>query len=472
MTDLKNTVWTITKDLSEVEPEAQHRLKLNHSILMSDGRKYTNHKDFYIRAYSSYGGYPKGDFYSFADYDSGDTTNVKLVKGCCIAITGGEASTDPYLINWFYENAVEVSMKLECSIDYDDEWIQEDCHWKYDRIFTFTCKLYLGDLTDITTGSVLPGSSYTSRAFNISFEENHADYKFITVQPKVKTYQVPFNENYTRKLEVLTYTARASTLVNYMNRDSAGDLTVTLKIGTLSTEGIRQDSIIQEIIPYQVPPKQITKVTPSLVVSNPGELKITWTKPDVYNDDSDSVHGYCVEVDSCPAEGVTGTFSPVKGLKWDEEQLEVGKYVLVKDPNYTKLTFDSTVYSQEEITNGEFTFGSDTTTREFYIANPDTTEFYFKPKDIGINSGDLYQITVYPYCVYSQYYEEGETVPQPSAFLAGTATIGTNKISKGVVRVKTTGGWVEGQVWVMTDKGWKQAEAVYTKTADGWKEAQ
>lgn len=43
----------------------------------------------------------------------------------------------------------------------------------------------------------------------------------------------------------------------------------------------------------------------------------------------------------------------------------------------------------------------------------------------------------------------------------------------GIVRVKvdsTT--WKEGQVWVKTSDGWKEAESILTKTTDGWKESQ
>jgi hypothetical protein len=92
---------------------------------------------------------------------------------------------------------------------------------------------------------------------------------------------------------------------------------------------------------------------------------------------------------------------------------------------------------------------------------PTTEQFYFIPKTLGILPGSSYQIRIYPYSHY-----EGALISTK-----GTDS-GIIDVPKGIVRVKTANGWVEGQVWVMTESGWKNAEVIYAKTADGWKEAQ
>ena len=91
------------------------------------------------------------------------------------------------------------------------------------------------------------------------------------------------------------------------------------------------------------------------------------------------------------------------------------------------------------------------------------------------NRGDKYKFVIYPHSRYEGYYLVG----------AG-ANSDLNEVSKGVVRVKTDKGWIEGQVWVCIndvtqetpDKPkWVAAEVLYVATAgeDGkisWKEAQ
>jgi hypothetical protein len=42
----------------------------------------------------------------------------------------------------------------------------------------------------------------------------------------------------------------------------------------------------------------------------------------------------------------------------------------------------------------------------------------------------------------------------------------------GIVHIKVGSQWQEGQVWIKTNSGWKEAETVNVKTASGWKESQ
>jgi hypothetical protein len=40
----------------------------------------------------------------------------------------------------------------------------------------------------------------------------------------------------------------------------------------------------------------------------------------------------------------------------------------------------------------------------------------------------------------------------------------------GLLRVNTPDGWEEGQAFVMTENGWKEASSVFIKLENGWKE--
>ena len=50
--------------------------------------------------------------------------------------------------------ATTIDIALGCNIDYDDEWLQEDCHWKYKRFFNLTWTLNHGEIKD-STGTTL-----------------------------------------------------------------------------------------------------------------------------------------------------------------------------------------------------------------------------------------------------------------------------------------------------------------------------
>jgi hypothetical protein len=91
-----------------------------------------------------------------------------------------------------------------------------------------------------------------------------------------------------------------------------------------------------------------------------------------------------------------------------------------------------------------------------------STTIEFNPVDLGFAPGDYIKVSIWAYT------KDG----------TGTQKWGDPKTSEeklvrnaGVVRVKTAGGWKEGQVWVKTTEGWKEAETVYAKTANGWKES-
>jgi hypothetical protein len=225
-----------------------------------------------------------------------------------------------------------------------------------------------------------------------------------------------------------------------------------------------------------------------LVADNPGEIRCFWENPNSVEHNHydpecevDEVNGYCVELfhrteaeAKADPTGQTG-FEKVGFLKWNADELNKDNYKITSD-NIDVLANDF-VLAEDEVVYLNKHPGT-----ELDIPDPNKTEFWFTPKyfkirkfgeeDSKIMPGDEYQFVIYPYNVYSTYLDESGR-PQPSAYLTNEGSQSERKkISKGIVRVKTADSWVEGQVWVMTVNGWKQAEAVYAKTENGWKEAQ
>ena len=338
---------------------------------------------------------------------------------------------------------------VECSVDFDDEWIQEDCHWDYKRFFIITWKIWSGPLKDISTGNITGlGQIYSSKLLyyrldNINYNQ--------AVSPEHYNRQVDenakWNSQYTRKLETFTYRLDFSSVADDVllaARTSEGWLPISA-FATLDSSSDKLGLITNSDYYLELPPERITNlnialVSNSLITTDPSELRCSWNKPNIaggYNGNSgvDSVDGYCIEFEHKPASAED--FQYLTGLAWVDG---VDRYLL-------KKTDDSNI--------------------EVYLENPapdadkTPTEFYFNPKHLGVKPGDEYQITIYPYSHF-----EG-------ALLAAEGTEPKNgKVPKGIVRVKVSkDSWAEGQVWVMTDKGWKEAESIYTRTNSGWTEA-
>lgn len=55
---------------------------------------------------------------------------------------------------------------------------------------------------------------------------------------------------------------------------------------------------------------------------------------------------------------------------------------------------------------------------------------------------------------------------------SGTTSVTGTVANAGVVRINTSSGWKEGQVYVKVSSGWVEAETVSVKTSSGWKESQ
>jgi hypothetical protein len=370
-------------------------------------------------------------------------------------------------------------IKVEYSVDFDDEWLQEDCHWKYDRFFILTWKIWSGDITNINTGEVSPGISYS---YNNDDKKRKLYYRIGTGNNvQIYSYKTTVNNNakwgegLTRKLETFTYRLNLSSIdIDKLlaARTPEGWLPITLY--TEITDDSSTPHKFKEFTYdyYLKLPPSLPEILPiELVTNNPGEVKCTWNQPEeTYS--CDDAEGYCIEIFHCPEK--ESEFTKLDGLRWNEASLGNGKYYIEKIPDYKEVAFTEPTTTIDEDT--EITFVAKNPKSELFIWKPIEKpenykpEFYFMPKELDIKPGDKYLFRVYPYNVYSAYLDEN-SLPQPSSFLTNEGATKESKVSKGVVRVRTSSGWVEGQVWVCTEKGWTMAESVYTKTETGWKEA-
>ena len=327
--------------------------------------------------------------------------------------------------------------ELICSIESDYSFEQKDCHWELIRFFRLTW--------DKSEGAVLYYrlGEYTGNIY---------DYKSIDT---AKVYTKYNSYIYELPISTFSYDELAAA------RDSEGWITLTVYNGSKYKTFTK--FYLLELPPVQVGSATAEKIiTPEYVTNNPGEIKVHWSDKSFIELDGsdaenspDSLDGYSIELFYKPEKATE--FIQLKGITWDTEELAKGIYKLIKDPNYSE---PAGVANSEN----EASFVSAHTMSEVYIENPLSTNFYFTPKTLGILPGSEYQIKVYPYSHY-----EGALI---SSTEAESDII---KVPKGIVRVFNGTAWVEGQVWVMTEKGWVEAESIYTMTDDGtgkgvWKE--
>jgi hypothetical protein len=343
--------------------------------------------------------------------------------------------------------------KLECLVDFDYDLIQDDCHWYLDRYFRFTFKVLDTELLKNNT----PEFYYSFG----DYQEVPTGKAYLDYYSKVPSSYLIYNKNNTWIYHLRVSGMNQIQLANL--RDTAGNLKVTALIrvgGNIAHETFSQYLELPPTLAAKKPGTDLTNVQTDYVKANPGEFVCTWSPATVVTCGAneitgvDTVDGYSIEVFRQP-EGSKEIFQ-VKGLTWDAFELACGIYKLIKDPSYEEADFSSSPDVSKD-----FSLKSNHTKSEVRIENPLKTEFFFIPKTLGILPGDSYQIRIYPYSHY-----EGALISTK-----GTASDGID-VPKGIVRVKTASGWVEGQVWVMTESGWKNAEVIYAKTADGWKEAQ
>jgi hypothetical protein len=355
-----------------------------------------------------------------------------------------------------------MSDKVRYSIDFNDEWIQEDCHWKLDRIFTISCELLDSSIKNPKLEYTLladgAAALYMGSSTNIYNNKIVCTAKLSDSRLEFDRYSDPENQNPDYNINTIDF-IELLCRVNANGSYIGGDYNKSFSI-------------------VKAPPKmyQDTELTIGYVVDNPGEVKCSW-KP--YQDlfkNSGNLRGYNIELYHRQA-GKTSEadFERVGFLKWDEESRSEGIYKLVVD---SELEDSYTPIAGEEV------YMNLNPGTELYIPDPNITEFYFTPKyfkirkfnneDTQINPGDEYEFRIYPYNIYSSYleYTDGNNAnAYPSSFITYDGTYSDPiKVPKGIVRVKVGEDWKEGQVWVMKGGQWKEAQAVYVKTSAGWKE--
>ena len=105
-----------------------------------------------------------------------------------------------------------------------------------------------------------------------------------------------------------------------------------------------------------------------------------------------------------------------------------------------------------------------------YDTDSSTPSFTVYPDKQGFEVGDTVSILVHAYTRYGANNERtGETNCLFSSYIMSDSYEVQNA---GIVQVRTTSGWHEGQVWVRSASGWHEAETVQIRAASGWKESE
>lgn len=338
--------------------------------------------------------------------------------------------------------------QLNCSIEYDDSWEQIDCHWKVNRFFRLTWDKADGYYLYYRLGDYIDGLK---------------NYKSIDTS---KVYTTQSSYIYELPFSAFSYEELAAA------RDTDGWITLTVYNGS-------KYKTFTKFYLLELPPVQAESADPEKIItaepvtSRPGEIKVYWSADYFIELDGsseenspDSLDGYCIEVFRCPQEldpANAENFTKLDGLQWEDADPETGMpttavYKLIRIPVNVEVTAPEVsgdpVISYTNLNPG----------REAYIETPLLTEFYFEPEKLGINRGDFYKFRIYPYSHYEGALLSSEEIES-----------GYGQVPKAIVRVKTATGWAEGLVYVMVDDGtgqgvWREADSIYVKTADGWKE--
>ncbi len=333
---------------------------------------------------------------------------------------------------------------LKCFIEVEDEWIQEGCHWKTDKVIIFTYKI--------------PDTySDSSKLFYYRLSESDS---FTLIDSEVKQLN---STTYCYELKLSSLLAD-DFLLNKLNDNS-------LKIGSKIEINNRTISAEASFDYYYTLPPKSENLQVALNRKSADHIVCSWNSPEDLPDNNPSLAGYCVEL-FCKKKG-KDSFTQIKNLSFSAD------YKLIEN------TINNDPVS-EELNEGITTYVGLGSSLEAYIKDPNQLEFYFRPRDFSIEKDDFFMIKVYPYIVYGCYLDlkTGQPCLKHSGLLTSvTEELGGNssevmKFTLGTVRVKTTDSWVEGQVWVCvadetspTGVKWKEADSIYTKTTDGWKES-
>lgn len=197
---------------------------------------------------------------------------------------------------------------------------------------------------------------------------------------------------------------------------------------------------------------------------------ITWSRGTQANDSS-PIEGYRIRIykgaNTIPIKDSSGTIiasETSKGNKdycydFENPAWTIVQYVVADDDERDSIIPANKVASYDFNGNGRLDAGD-----SVYVQtnNLDTT-FTIDPVQNGFVAGDTVKIMLHAYTrngLGSKLWSSGV---YSSVFTVQNA---------GVMRVKTSSGWKEGQVYVKVDGGWKEADVVKVKTSAGWKESE
>lgn len=371
------------------------------------------------------------------------------------------------------------SLKLACSVDFDEDWIQatgqSSCHWNCARYFDFTCKIFNGDIysNKECTTVLTPGASINKVEFYYCFgpyKEVSNTLSYYTMIPStdisvVTTTSVDHELSTFRKVSTYNYQLYFSSFTDTQLATLYASGCVTVYVKATDSAGAVYNA--HYTLPYSL--EASPKITGEVFVKKLSSRKFlcSWPKAEEAFENS-PVAGYCFELKHRPAG--TSSYKNVGNLALTTDTN--GDYKVIKTvPESTEIKIPKALDGEDPIES----YIGEGASREVYLPGPDTTSVYFDPQEFGIESKDLFKVTIYPYIVYSSYtkYDSQGKVEsiEPSALLSGNSISSPGEDgTTGLVRIKTSNGWKEGQVWVKTSSGWKEASIIYTKTASGWKE--
>jgi len=361
-------------------------------------------------------------------------------------------------------------LKLECDVDFDNIWLQDNCHWAYDSSFSFTWSISGGNIFDsvgtfIKQGAVLDRiDTYyrTGPYVEVPYGQVMKDYGYRSIaaiasqtKEKVTTYQgltENLNKIAFRKTTTYSSVIDISELLNKNKQELVDNKCITICCKAIDTDGKAYLTYKELPVYLSFPPTEIAEEDIEVKKISSKKIICSWKN---YNKTSD-VEGYGIEM-RYRAEGDVG-FTRIKNLGVVADGEGVHKLIKTSYLLNANLAAPEVGADEEPIV----TYANQDHGLEAFISGADSTSFYFDPTEFGIKNKDILRITIYPYNAYS--------ITDSLITKSGT-TYTSEALNAGIVRVKTAGGWKEGQVWVKTVSGWKEATGVYTKTSAGWKES-
>jgi hypothetical protein len=365
-------------------------------------------------------------------------------------------------------------LKLECSVEFEDEWRQLECHWDYKRFFTIKCKIFHGACYDASGNKVLDGETIGLKnglpAVNLYYQLKN-DSSFTTALETIYATPKAKRELYSPGCyrAVTLYECRVPFEKFNLANLCAANGYVKAKAIVKSTVGTTYE-VSYELnkdaskLPYYL--ELAPSLSGSILVKKETSTRTlcSWPKA-VASATQSPVHGYCVELRY--QLGGKGLFKAVEGLTAVKEG---STYWLRKSAAVATASIEA-LEGEPPIESYEV----DGSNLEVYLPGSDITAVYFNPTELGISKDDQIKVAIYPYTVYGSHVED-ET--NHESILSGTLLTGAGLQSEvenksvGLVRVKVgTNDWREGQVWIKAADGWKEACGVYTKTSTGWKES-